>query len=109
MKDVQMSFRVESNLRTEFISAAEQLDRPAAQVLREFMKSFVAQVHDNIPANDAISNQERRLREQAVNFARASVGLEGFKQTQTTEERARQFINGEIELAEFTQVGHNVE
>lgn len=105
-KDVQMTFRIEPELRAEFTDAAMQEHRPAAQVLREFMRAYVneARERQNAPANDAISAGERRRRENAVNFARSSVGLEGFKPSKAEEAHARRFINGEIELAEFVQV-----
>ena len=48
-----------------------------------------------------ITEAERRKRQEAVNFARASVGLEGFKPSQADEEHAARFIAGEIDLAEF--------
>ena len=47
-----------------------------------------------------ITDAERRKRQQAVNFARASVGLEGFKPSPECEAQAVRFINGEIEIAE---------
>ena len=53
------------------------------------------------PANDLIDSAERRRRQEATDFARASVGLEGFKLTKEDEEQTRRFVNGEIELAEF--------
>lgn len=40
-KEVQMTFRVEPALRAEFSEAAAQADRPAAQILREFMRAYV--------------------------------------------------------------------
>ena len=43
MKEVQMTFRVESELRTRFTAAAELDHRPAAQVLRELMRAYVGQ------------------------------------------------------------------
>jgi hypothetical protein len=55
------------------------------------------------PANDVISDVERQRREDAVDFARASVGLEGFTPSEEAEAHARQYINGEIELAEFVK------
>lgn len=58
----------------------------------------------NCESNDIISAVERRRRESAVNFARASVGLEGFKPSKEAEAYAQRFINGEIQLAEFVQV-----
>ena len=47
-----------------------------------------------------ITEAERRKRREAVNFARASVGLEGFKPSPECEAQAVRFINGEIEIAE---------
>ncbi len=49
----------------------------------------------------AISETERRRRQEACDYARASVGLEGFKLSQADEEHAARFIAGEIDLAEF--------
>ncbi len=40
-KDVQFAFRVESSLREQFIRTCKGMDRPAGQVLREFMRGFV--------------------------------------------------------------------
>lgn len=42
---------------------------------------------------------DRRL--QAVNFARASVGLEGFTLSEIDKEQARAYVDGEISLDEF--------
>ena len=110
-KEVQMTFRVEPQLRAEFADAASLQDRPAAQVLREFMRAYVNQARERgrSPANDAISLAESRRREAAVNFARSSVGLEGFKPSQTAETGARQFIKGDIQLADFVRVKPDAE
>ena len=40
-KDVQFAFRVEASLREQFVRACKEIDRPAGQVLREFMREFV--------------------------------------------------------------------
>tara|TARA_R110001583_G_C5670489_1_gene410884 strand:+ start:19200 stop:19391 length:192 start_codon:yes stop_codon:yes gene_type:complete len=48
-----------------------------------------------------ITEAERCKRQEAVNFARANVGLEGFKPSEEAEQRAARFVAGEIELAEF--------
>lgn len=40
-KEVQMTFRVEPELRAEFSDAALLEDRPAVQVLREFIKGDI--------------------------------------------------------------------
>jgi hypothetical protein len=47
-KDVQFAFRVESSLRDQFVRACKTMDRPAGQVLRQFMREFVG---DNIQAS----------------------------------------------------------
>ena len=107
MKEVQMTFRVEPELRSSFTKAAELDHRPAAQVLRELMRAYVSQTRERAagrPANDIVSAAERQRRENAVSFARASVGLEGFKPSKQEEAHARRFINGEIQLAEFVKV-----
>jgi len=105
-KEVQMTLRIEPELRAAFVSATALEDRPAAQVLREFMRAYIAQVRErgHRPASDIISAAERRRRENAVNFARSSVGLEGFTPSDAAEADARRFINGDISLADFVQV-----
>ncbi len=50
-----------------------------------------------------ISGAERDRRVAAVNYARASVGLEGFSLSAADEEYAPRFINGDIELEEFVR------
>ena len=50
-----------------------------------------------------ITDDERRKRQEAVNFARASVGLEGFKPSEADEQRAARFVAGEIDLADFVK------
>lgn len=46
---------------------------------------------------------ERRKRQEAVNFSRASVGLEGFKPSPECEALAVRYVNGEIELSEVIE------
>jgi hypothetical protein len=53
----------------------------------------------------AISEAEREGRKKAVDFARASLGLEGFTISEETEAQARQFVNGEIDLGELIPDG----
>lgn len=50
-----------------------------------------------------ISGVEHNRRVAAVNYARASVGLEGFSLSAADEEHAQRFINGDIDLEEFVQ------
>lgn len=40
-KEAVFNFKLEPELRAEFMKAAEQAHRPAAQILRELMREFV--------------------------------------------------------------------
>lgn len=41
MKDVGLRIRIQRELREQFLEACRQQDKPAAQVLREFMRNYV--------------------------------------------------------------------
>jgi hypothetical protein len=41
MKDVGLRIRVQRELREEFLEACRAEDKPAAQVLREFMRAYI--------------------------------------------------------------------
>ena len=56
---------------------------------------------ESVRAIELITEAERRKRQAAADFARASVGLEGFKPSEEAEQRAARFVAGEIDLAEF--------
>lgn len=56
-KDVQFAFRVESLLREQFILTCKKMDRPAGQVLREYMREYVGQ---NIQASLFESASDRK-------------------------------------------------
>lgn len=43
MSDATFTFRVDEGLKAEFSSAAKAHDRTGAQLLRDFMRSYVAQ------------------------------------------------------------------
>lgn len=49
------------------------------------------------------SDPEKRKRQEAVDAARASVGLEGFRLSADELHRAQQYIDGEITLQEFVE------
>lgn len=51
-----------------------------------------------------MSYSERMRRQKAVDYARASVALEGFKLSALDEQRARAFVNGDLSLFEFVDV-----
>lgn len=48
-----------------------------------------------------VSPEERARRQDAVNTARASVGLEGFRLSADEEQRAARYIDGQMSLEEF--------
>ncbi|VAW70348.1 hypothetical protein MNBD_GAMMA09-3329, partial [hydrothermal vent metagenome] len=56
MKDAGLRIRVQRDLREKFIEVCRAQDKPAAQVLREFMREYVAQ-HDT-SAGDTDQNSE---------------------------------------------------
>ena len=43
MKDVGLRIRVQRDLRDRFVAACRAQDKPAAQVLREFMHTYIAE------------------------------------------------------------------
>ena len=43
MKDVGLRIRIDKELRERFLEACRKDDKPAAQVLREFMRAYVEQ------------------------------------------------------------------
>ena len=50
MKDSGLRIRIEKELREKFLETCRQQDRPAAQVLREFMREYIDD-HNNV-SND---------------------------------------------------------
>jgi predicted transcriptional regulator len=40
-KEVQMSIKLEADLRTQFMQVADKVHRPAAQIIREMMRAFI--------------------------------------------------------------------
>jgi hypothetical protein len=51
-KEVQMSIKMETQLRDEFMAMAAAHHRPAAQIIRELMRLYIAQTRktDGAPA-----------------------------------------------------------
>lgn len=98
MKDEQMIFRVSGELKAEFQEAADLAHQPAAQVLREFMRTFVKQQRGSMPSSSPVTTQAQR--QAAVNFGRGSVALEGFVVSQGAEELSQRFVRGEISMEE---------
>jgi len=55
MKDVGLRIRVQRDLRDEFLEICRAQDKPAAQVIREFMRAYVT-THG--PTNDTIGSSQ---------------------------------------------------
>ena len=48
MKDAGLRIRVQRDLRDRFLRACQAEDKPAAQVLREFMREYIADHEDQL-------------------------------------------------------------
>jgi hypothetical protein len=59
MKDAGLRIRVQRELREKFLDACRAQDKSAAQVIREFMRVYVA---DSEPGNDEVKRGERPTR-----------------------------------------------
>ena len=55
-KDAGLRIRIDRNLRKRFLEVCRAQDRPAAQVIREFMRDYI---DSHEPANDARSSEPR--------------------------------------------------
>ena len=61
-KDVAFKIRIGEELRRVFVEACRAEDRPAAQVVREFMRTYVAERQTAVPA-ERVSKLETTPRE----------------------------------------------
>jgi hypothetical protein len=98
-KEIQYTIRVEPALKDDFLQAANRHHTKGAQVLREFMRGYVASA--NPAAAPQISTDEQQARQKAVGFATASVGLEGFKLSEDDQELAARYVSGELDIESF--------
>jgi len=57
MKDVDLRIRVQKELREQFLEACRRQDKPAAQVLREFMRAYVREHHPTGEATHPPKNE----------------------------------------------------
>jgi hypothetical protein len=55
-----------------------------------------------------ISDEEKRERLAAINFARSSIALEGFKAPDAYEVQALRYSNGEISIQQFVAEAKNI-
>jgi hypothetical protein len=63
-KEESFNFRIDPKLKAEFQTATEAEDKPAAQVLRDFMRAYVEQQQERAFAAEA-RRQSRLLAERA--------------------------------------------
>lgn len=61
MKDVGLRIRVQRELREQFLEACRAQDKPAAQVLREFMREYVAEYGDVEHADPTGVDRRKRI------------------------------------------------
>jgi len=86
-KEETFNFRVDPALKAEFQTATEAADKPAAQVLREFMRSYV----------------ERRKRRDLAAEARRQSEVIAARAADPSSDEAAVMRELEASLAEFTR------
>ena len=59
-KEVQMSIKVESQLRDEFMALAAKRHRPAAQIVRDLMCPYIAQSEEPNALTAKTTSQSRK-------------------------------------------------
>lgn len=59
MKDVGLRIRVQRELREQFLEACRLQDKPAAQVLREFMRAYVREHESSADGAQPKKNEVR--------------------------------------------------
>ncbi len=59
-KDVGMRIRLDRELRDDFLAACQSQDRPAAQVIREFMRDYVRNNTGALDANSRAKDKQAR-------------------------------------------------
>lgn len=73
MKDVGLRIRVQRGLREQFLEVCRAQDKPAAQILREFMREYVAEHEAALPQdgqdtqNDALKPAIPNVKQRARN------------------------------------------
>ena len=61
-KEVQMSIKMESELRDQFMAVASDRHRPAAQIIRDLMRLYIADSRDSKTPNKLTANTIRKGR-----------------------------------------------
>lgn len=105
-KKTTMTFRIDANLKKQFMDAADKMNMPAAQVLRSLIHDFIQRNQEKSgdqKSGTLITLEEQEKRRKAARFAIASVGLEGFKVPESEIQHMERFISGEISFQEFME------
>ena len=68
MKDVGLRIRVQRELREQFLEACRTEDKPAAQVLREFMREYVRKstAGDKLVNDPSVERQTKPPKSSAI-------------------------------------------
>ena len=74
-KEVQMSIKMEAELRDRFMAAAADQHRPAAQIVRELMRRFIAESE----APNALTAETLRRSARGEDVIEAASAAELFK------------------------------
>lgn len=59
VKDVGLRIRIDKDLREQFLKVCRSQDKPAAQVIREFMRAYVREMQHDGSTSDAANNERR--------------------------------------------------
>jgi antitoxin component of RelBE/YafQ-DinJ toxin-antitoxin module len=59
MKDVGLRIRIDRDLREQFVVACKAADKPASQVIREFMREYVALYEANASGSKPETKNKR--------------------------------------------------
>lgn len=57
MKDVGLRIRIDRELRAQFLKVCKQEDKPAAQVIREFMRHYVDEREDSAQGDSELTKK----------------------------------------------------
>jgi len=68
-KEVQMSIKMESELRDQFMTMAAAMHRPAAQIVRDLMRSYIQ--HQETPNAETIAAIQAVARGEVNTYASA--------------------------------------
>lgn len=60
MKDVGLRIRIDRELRERFLAVCRDEDKPAAQVIREFMRHYVEQQELNPAEKPTLGKQQQK-------------------------------------------------